>query len=384
MIGRLLTRAKPPDVQPSMAMTMGGPWPFASSTIDTMLPVVTEEAALDLPVTSGFLNILCSLVLQMPLGAYAGNEQVPTTPQVLRNPAPGPNRVFHDFVCEYARDMALHGNYMAVLGDPAWDGWPNVMYPVPFGQWSMTDDGYYRIGADLYRPQDVFHVRRGCRTGEHMGRGLLETHRRLVAGCVAAEDWAAQYFTGGAVPPVAVHAPDLTLEQALALKAQFDLAARSRKAVVSQTATTITPLNSDAEKAQLGESRKWGAQQMAIALGIPGAMLGLDSPSLTYRNITDVFQQFISLTVMSYLTPLEMQLTMQCLPRTLMAKFDPSALLRPDLAARVELAAKGIAAGIYTPAEARALVDLPPDPAGAPEEPQEPAPTLTLVPEAAP
>lgn len=367
-----------------MVMPMGGPWPFSSSAVDTMVPMASEEATLDLPVVSGFLNIACSLVLQMPLGAFAGSQQVSPTPQVLRNPVPGPNRVFHDFVCEYARDMALHGNYLAVLGNPVGDGWPNVMYPVPFGQWTMTDAGYYRIGADLYRPQDVFHVRRGCRTGEHMGRGLLETHRRLVAGCVAAEDWASQYYTGGAVPPVAVTAPEMTQEQAEMLKARFDMAARSRKAVITQVGTTITALNSDAEKAQLGESRKWGAQQTAMALGIPGAMLGLDAPSLTYRNITDVFQQFISTTIMSYLTPLEMQLSMQCLPRTLTAKFDPSALLRPDLAARVELAAKGIAANIYTAAEARALVDLPPDPTGAPEEPQEPAPTLTLVPEAAP
>lgn len=392
MIGRVLSRARPPDVAMVAPMMPMGPWPFASDVLMDPLPMVTEAEARDLPVVSAALAMLCSLILQMRLQAHSGVNVIPT-PQILRNPAPGGNRVLHDWLCETLTDLLLFGNAFAVLGDPGRSGWPDMMYPVPWGSWSMRDDGYYQVGSDVYRPQDVFHVRRNCRTGEHMGRGLLQTHARLVAGAVAAERWAQQYYDGGACPPVAVtNAGEMTQEQAEMLKLRFDTAAKQRKAVITQTGTTITPLNSDADGAQLNESRRWGAQQLAMALQIPGALLGLDSPSLTYKNITDVFSQWISTTVMGYLVPIEMQLTSQCLPRNVEAKFDVSAVLRPDLAGRVALATQGLAGGIFTTTEARQMVDLPDaDPANlqAPQAPPAaatpaPTPALSLVPGATP
>lgn len=359
MIGRLLTRAREPHLQPS-AMPYGGPWPFGSTTVETWSPV-TQEQALDLAVVSGFTSILTAIVMQMPLRALVGTEEIPRPP-ILRNPVPMPGRVFGDFCCEYIRDMVLHGNYVAVLGDPSWTGWPDVLYPVPWGQWSIRDDHYYLIGGELYRPEDVFHIRRGCLTGDHMGRGLIETHGRLLAGAVAAESWASLYFEGGTAPPVSVTHPnaELTQAQALDLKSKFRAATRLREAVIVPTGTVVTPLNAQADGAQLIESRRWGAQQLAMALGIPGAMLGLDAPSLTYRNITDVFQQFITTTVMSYLVGLEEQLTSQCLPRGTRARYSTDAVLRPDVAARVGLAVQGLTGGVYTPDEARALLDLAP------------------------
>ena len=124
--------------------------------------------------------------------------------------------------------------------------------------------------------------------------------------------------------------------------------------------TELEVLSADAESAQLNETRKLNSQQLAMAIGIPGALLGLDSPSLTYRNITDVFQQFITTTVMSYLVPLEQQMTLQCLPRGTYARFFPGAVLSPDLTARVELAISSIKGGLYTTEEALAFFNLNP------------------------
>jgi phage portal protein BeeE len=95
-----------------------------------------------------------------------------------------------------------------------------------------------------------------------------------------------------------------------------------------------------------------------MAIGIPGALLGLDSPSLTYRNITDVFQQFITTTVMAYLVPLEQQLSLQCLPRNQEARFFQANVLRPDMEARVKLANEAMGSGLFTRDEARAFFDL--------------------------
>jgi phage portal protein BeeE len=119
-------------------------------------------------------------------------------------------------------------------------------------------------------------------------------------------------------------------------------------------------LDSDAEKAQLADTRRANDVKLAMACGIPGALLGLDAPSLTYRNIVDVFQQFLSTTVMGYLEPLEQQLTAFCLPRGTEARFRTAAVLRPDLQARVAIAVQAYGAELLTRDEGRALLDLPP------------------------
>jgi HK97 family phage portal protein len=394
MISRVLHRAKQPTTQP-VAPIITGPWPFSTEVLDAF-GAVTEEQALDLPVVSGTIAICSSLVAQMPLEAFAGAVEVPTPP-VLRNPAPGGNRVLADWLGEYVRDISLYGNYLAILGDLAWDGWPSMMYPVPFGQWFINPDGTYQVGADNYAATDVFHVRVKCRTGEQYGRGLLETHRRLLAGAIAAEQWAQAYYSGGTSPPVVLTSadPELTQQKADALKGGLRNATRRREAVVVPSGTTVTALNAPADAAQLIESRRWGAQQLAQALGIPAVLLGLDSPSLTYRNIQDVFSQFVSSTVMGLVVPLEQQLTSQCLPRTLTARFDPSAVLRPDLASRVNVAVQGLAGGVFTSDEARDLLDLGPagpdalqsppvTPPGTPVVMPDNMPALSVVPKVAP
>ena len=338
-------------------------WP---STYEATSLTATDAEAIGLPVISAFLDISTALVTQMGLDAQVGGQRLEVTPPILRNPAPGPNRVLADWVREYLRASALRGNYVAVLGDNGPSGWPEVMYPVPHGQWEVEQmpDGsiVYTISATRYPASDVFHVMRNAEPGELVGRGLLDSHKDLIISSVAAERWATRYFEGGAVPPAHIEHPDpdLTQDQAAELKAKYDENARLRRALVTPAGVKVNELNSDAEKAQLADTRKANDVKLAIACGIPGALLGLDAPSLTYRNITDVFQQFLSTTIMGYLEPLEQQLSMYCLPRGTEARFQTAAVLRPDIAERMTIAVQGYAAQLMTRDEGRALIDLPP------------------------
>jgi HK97 family phage portal protein len=332
---------------------------------EAMLPYPTEDEVLGLPVVGGFLSITTSLLLQMPLNAYKGEGISTANPAILQNPTPGPSRTFADFISEYLRDVLLFGNYVAVLGPKNAAGWPDYLVPVPAGQWQVQVIGSefrYLINGLEYLPEDVFHVQLNNLNGELVGRGIISLYRSEIASCIAAERWAAAYFEGGAVPPGAVKHPnpELTQAQADSLKAKMRAVAMSRDWAVLPGGTELEVLSSDAEKAQLNETRQLNNQQLAMCLGIPGALLGLDSPSLTYRNITDVFQQFITTTVMSYLVPLEQQFTLQTLPRGTIAQFYPGAVLRPDLAGRVELAIQTFQAGLYSKEEALAFFNLGP------------------------
>jgi HK97 family phage portal protein len=364
----LLQRARTPVVrktalaEPSLTpLAVWQGWPGYPTT----LPYATEDQALGLPVVGGFLNITTSLMLQMPLHGYRQGDLLPVDPMILSNPTPGPARTFADFISEYLRDMFLFGNYVAVLGPKNAAGWPDLFVPIPAGQWQIQvvgSDYNYLVDGVQYQPDEVFHVTMNALNGSLVGRGILSLYPELIASNVAAEAWAASYFEGGAVPPGAVKHPnpELTQAQADALKAKMKSVAMLREWAVLPGGTELEVLSADAESAQLNETRKLNSQQLAMAIGIPGALLGLDSPSLTYRNITDVFQQFITTTVMSYLVPLEQQMSLQCLPRGTYARFFPGAVLRPDLTARVELAISSVKGGLYSTEEALAFFNLGP------------------------
>lgn len=343
--------------------------------MDILAPATAEEA-LDLAVVDGFVSTTTALIAGMPLQAVVGGEVV-ATPPILRNPVPGPNRTLHDFIVEFVADLCLWGNYLAVIGDPSWTGWPDQLYGIPWGAWTADPDGTYLIGGTRYGAAEVFHVAVRRRTGDRVGRGLLQTHRRLLASAVAAEAWASRYYDGGAVPPALLTSADPEMTQAKAdlLKVKLRAATRNREPVVVPAGTVLQALSSDADSAQLNETRKANSLALCQALGIPAALLGLDSPSLTYRNIGEVFQQFITTTVMGYVQPLEAQLTLQCLPRGTEAHFETASILRPDYAARVDLAVKGLQGRVMTTNESRALIDLPPV-----EVAEDAAPPLALVP----
>jgi HK97 family phage portal protein len=281
------------------------------------------------------------------------------------NPTPGPGRTFVDFITEYLLDLVLYGNYVAVFGPRNAQGWPEMFTPVPAGQWQVLPNDQagtftYIVNGLQYQPEDIFHVMINKSCSDLVGRGVLALYGRIIASSVAAERWAALYFEGGAVPPGAVKHPnpELTQAQADILKAKMKAVAQNREWAVLPGGTDLDVLDTNAEDAQLNETRRLNAQQLAMALGIPGALLGLDAPSLTYRNIVDVLQQFMTSTVMSYIVPLEQQISAQMLPRTTTARFFQANVLRPDMGRRVELAVQATQSGLFTREEARAFFDL--------------------------
>src|SRR5215471_14454569 len=150
---RRLSRARPPEppdtraqVAAAPTLPLGGPggvealwaaiaagannagWPVSSAPVG-------EADVLAIPAVAASLQLISSFVVQMPLQAVDDTQVPPApivpTPQILRAPT-GDSRAtgltLADWEDEVIRDLALWGNYVAVLGDPGWDGWPRVMF----------------------------------------------------------------------------------------------------------------------------------------------------------------------------------------------------------------------------------------------------------------
>jgi HK97 family phage portal protein len=332
-------------------------------------PWVSEWAARQIPALTAGMRLISGVIMQMPLQHKRGDEVVDPPAPIIANPTPGPNRSPADFVDEYVSDVLLYGNYAALIGPPDSTGWPTQLIPldvttVSVGRDPRNGQPVYAIdGWDQAIPADLmFHVAIDKRSGELRGRGLIPTLSSSLDASLAANAYAGRYFTESGVPSGVITdtRPNLTQEQATELKQKWRSAVGGTPTpVVVPSSTTFTPLASDAEGAQLVQARQWNAQEVAMELGIPPYLLGIESQRHTYSNAETEWGRFIASTIMRLLTPLEQQLGLQCLPRGNVAQFATAALLRPDTATRAQAAVTLFGADLITQEEARQLAGFP-------------------------
>ena len=332
-------------------------------------PYVSEWAARGVPALTAGMRLISGIVMQLPLRQKRADVVIDPPAAVIANPAPGPNRTVADYVDEYVSDVLMYGNHVALLGPPDSTGWPAFLVPVDVTQVSVARDPdtwapiYALEGLDEAIPADrVFHVAIDKRSGELRGRGILPTLAGAIGAALAADAYAGRYFTESAVPSGVITdtRPNLTQAQADELKAKWLAAVSGTRApVVIPGSTSFQPLATDADKAQLVQARQWDAQTVAMALGIPPFLLGIETQRHTYTNAETEFGRFVATTIMRLLVPLEQQLSAQCLPRGNTAEFWTGALLRADTATRAQAAAGLYGAEIITLEEARTLAGFP-------------------------
>lgn len=127
--------------------------------------------------------------------------------------------------------------------------------------------------------------------------------------------------------------------------------------------TSVTPLNLRLADEQFLELRKYTALQIASAFGIKPNQLN-DYEKASYANSEAQQLAFYVETMLSILKQYEEELNYKLLSSSQIAqgyrfKFNVAAVLRGDTKAQVESLCQGIAGGLYTPNEARRMLDLP-------------------------
>jgi len=332
-------------------------------------PWVSEWMARGVPALTAGMRLISGVAMQLPLRQKRGDEYVDPPATVITNPTPGANRTPADFVDEYVSDILLYGNYAALVGPLDSTGWPSMLIPLDVTTVSVARDPdtwrpiYQVEGFEDPIPDDrMFHVAVDKRSGELAGRGVLPTMTGAIASSLAADAYAGQYFTSSAVPSGVITdtRPNLTQDQANELKAKWlQAVSGTRVPVVVPGSTTFQPLATDADKAQLVQARQWDATMVAMILGVPPFLLGIETQRHTYTNAESEFGRFITTTMMRLLRPLELQLSAQCLPRGNHAEFFAGALLRADTMTRATAATTLYGAEIITLGEARELAGVP-------------------------
>jgi HK97 family phage portal protein len=355
-------------------------------------PWVSEWQARQVPALTAGMRLISGVVMQLPLRQKRGDTIVDPPATIIENPSPGPNRTTADFVDEYTSDVLLYGNHVSLIGPVDSTGWPTMLIPLDVTQVSVARDPatwqpiYALEGIEEPLPADrVFHVAIDKRSGELSGRGVLPTLAGAIHAALAADSYAGRYFDESAVPSGVITdtRPNLTQDQATELKSKWMQAVSGTRApVVIPGSTTFTPLATDADKAQLVQARQWDATMVAMILGVPPFLLGIETQRHTYTNAENEFGRFVSTTILRLLRPLEQQISLQCLPRGNSAEFWTGALLRADTSTRAAAAVQLYGAEIIDLGEARTLAGFPAE--GGPTESAAGAAAPSPVPAAVP
>ena len=132
--------------------------------------------------------------------------------------------------------------------------------------------------------------------------------------------------------------------------------------------TTLTPLNVNLADSQFIDIKKYSALQIASAFGIKPNQIG-DYSKSSYANSEAQQLSFYVDTMLYILKQYEEELNYKLLSREEIDagyyfKFNVAVILRADLKTQIETLSQAVSNFIYTPNEARALLDKPAKPGG--------------------
>jgi HK97 family phage portal protein len=132
------------------------------------------------------------------------------------------------------------------------------------------------------------------------------------------------------------------------------------KVAVLGSGLTFEPMVMTAVDAQLIEQLKWTREDICACFHVPGYMVGVGAAP-PYTDIQSINLQYYTQALQNPIENMELLLEEGLeLPSKLGIEFDLDALARMDKKTQMEIAAKGVSAGIDTPNEARAMFNRKP------------------------
>lgn len=320
---------------------------------------VDTETALSVPAIWRAVTMISDSISTLPLHAYRGGERMEPTPRLLDRPNPLETRV--ETVGAMVAALILHGNYVAILGEPGATGFPESIYPVsPERVTIFKRDGRktFRIDERDYDAAEIFHIKGFSMPGDVGGIGIIAAQRQGIGAAVGVMEYAARYFDGGTMPSYVIKSdnPDLTETEAELLKLKWmeHYGGRSRRPAVLNASTKVEPLTANASDSQLVEARNQAVSDSANIVGIPGNFIGAPNTSRTYTNTELQAIEYIRTSLAPLTSRIEAVFT-DYIPRGQVARFNFDSLLRADTLTRYQAHQLALNSGFLTVDEIREL-----------------------------
>jgi HK97 family phage portal protein len=211
---------------------------------------------------------------------------------------------------------------------------------------------------------EVIHIVDLILPGELKGMSRVETLKQSLGLNIALSDYAARFFGTGASASGVIEFPgNLTAEQAKQLADGFDArhrngSRRAHKTGVLSGGAKFVATQTDPERSQALESRKFAVEEIARAFNVPLHLLGVPGTA-SYASVEQNNLQFVSMTLRPLAEKVEAAFS-RLLPGDAFIKFQFADLLRADLEARIRSYSVGTQAGFYSTNDVRRLEDMEP------------------------
>lgn len=361
------------EVRSTYAMSQLGQQfgPFAVA--DTGRMVTTERALHDAAVWA-CVDLISSSVASLPVDVFRtdGNARIPVVPVPVVIAAP--STLVQPDVWRYqmAWSMATDGNV--------------------WGQVVSVDARNYPTAIELFNPSAVTNRRlvKGVPTVEVDGRTMEKfpngdlwhaPGKMVPAGSwyalspiayganeidasLAVQAFGSRFYAASGHPSAIVYTDQsITAEDAQKIKAAWMKATQggSREPAVFGSGWKYEAVQANPESAQLVESARLSAVQVARRWGVPPGMIyaAMSGESITYQNASQTDLHYLKHSLDRYLVRMEAALS-ALLPGQQTVRFNRDALLRSDTTTRYAAHEVALRNGWRTINEVRALEDEPP------------------------
>ena len=260
---------------------------------------------------------------------------------------------------------------------------PIELHQVPRRSWSpfVADDGaifyqvnesaqglYPRLTDTLVPARDVIHFRQYTPRHPLVGETALAAAALATGINVALSASQAAFFENMARPS-GILATDQTLsrDQMTRLRTAFEEQSAGMaqgKLPILGNGLKFQQLAVSSVDSQLIESQRMSIEEIARVMGVPLPVIGV-LQGATYNNVEQLINHWLAVSLGSLIENIERMMDRAFgFARSDYVELDTNALLRSDLAARIDALTKGVQGGLYSPNEARELEGLNPQAAG--------------------
>ncbi|MFD8496199.1 phage portal protein [Amycolatopsis sp. NPDC059657] len=349
---------------------------------------LTRETALKVSAVFACVRLLTDAIATLPVDAYrriGGRRRTMPAPDWLIKPNPDMGRIA--FFGQIMTSLLLEGNaYILVsrvggrvvaldvipasMVEPRYvatrSGRKRLVYQLSV---AGEDEPADVVGA--LDPKDVIHLQGLPLAGELRGVSPLTAASLTIGSALSALEYGADFFSDGALPGAVVNVPGpMTPDGLKAARQTWRNIHRGRGnrhglAILTEGATfqkvTISP-----DEAQFLETRQFQVPDVARLFGVPPHLIADATNSTSWGSgLSEQNTSFAQYSTRPWVERIEEALTALLVADTgdkrAFVRLNIDAIQRGSLRDRMDTYRVGLASGIYTRNEVRALEDLPPD-----------------------
>jgi HK97 family phage portal protein len=333
---------------------------------------VTTAKSFEIVAFFSAVSLISDTISTLPCGAYlrVGATRRPLNPRPMWLDQPDVDLSTRAaFFQQVFSSLLVHGNsYTRVFRD-AQGQVVNLVNLNP----EKVEVERSKIGRKIFKYEgenrqlttdDVIHIVDLILPGDLKGLSRVETLKQSIGLNIALSDYAARFFGTGASAAGVIEFPgNLTSEQAKQLADGFDArhrngSRRAHKTGVLSGGAKFVATQTDPEKSQALESRKFAVEEIARAFNVPLHLMGVPGTA-SYASVEQNALQFVSMTLRPLAEKVEGAFS-RLLPGDAFIKFQFADLLRADLATRVQSYSVGAQAGFYSTNDIRKIEDMEP------------------------